>query len=500
MSNPTPLFDSIPRTIVTSILSYVTSNDWLNFRIVSRSCYEIVHEADSGEDSEKDESLWKLALIRDYQFEDVGNCLSMRQTFTCSNYNDDDDEDDDSAFLSTKDMFTAATYFIAWKHWREIDLRFPITERRRLFGQRKDNVPQSEGINGPYFIRACNMWKKIEEWCGDKSKSGTVGRDIKESLLPGKAIEPNIYGRKYDGEPGHTSAFKAIYAFYSGQRSLDHDYLQQYAKPFGGLFGGWSAYDMVSNVRMVEIGTIESRMPLLTIAADINRSKAFALDMRSGRVILEGDEQLNAIFDLVQPDSALLIWFEEHASRLTKNFYSVGNIQDYESILRYPSIADIENCSRAVTRGVEVVASSVFALEMGMFVYSIRIRLLVPEDEGYMSPDERGFETCQLISRHWIIKDGSNHTEEVRGDGVIGQYPLLHEGGFTNFEGSGIHTLEEQEHSTDGTFSYQSASGGSSGSFEGYLQFRPGRLEQPTGEDFDVRVAPFPLKLTQFMY
>ena len=97
MSNPTPLFDSVPRTIVTSILSYVTSNDWLNFRIVSHSCYEIVHEAD-GED--EDESLWKLALIRDYQFEDVGNCLSMRQTFTCSNYNiDDDDDDDDSAFI-----------------------------------------------------------------------------------------------------------------------------------------------------------------------------------------------------------------------------------------------------------------------------------------------------------------------------------------------------------------------------------------------------------------
>jgi hypothetical protein len=488
MSNPTPLFDSIPRTIVTSILSYVTSNDWLNFRIVSRSFYEIVHEAD-GEDSE-DESLWKLALIRDYQFEDVGNCLSMRQTFTCSNNND-------SAFLSTKDMFTAATCFIAWKHWRKIDHH--IHHERVQDCRIKVNVPQSEGINGPYFIRACNMWKKIEEWCGDKSKSGTVGRDIKESLLPGKAIEPNFYGRRYDGEPGHTAAFKAIYAFYSGQRNVDHDYLQ-YANPFGGLFGGWSAYDMVSNVRMVEIGTIDPRMPLLTIAADINRSKAFALDMRSGRVRLEGDEQLNAIFDLVQPDSALLLWFEEHASRLTKNFYSVGNIQDYESILRYPNIADIENCSRAVTRGVEVVASSIFALEMEMFVYSIRIRLLVPEDEGYMSPEERGFETCQLISRHWIIKDGSNHTEEVRGDGVIGQYPLLHEGGFTNFEGSGIHTLEEQEHSTDGTFSYQSASGGSSGSFEGYLQFRPGRLEQPTGEDFDVRVAPFPLKLTQFMY
>ena len=399
-------------------------------------------------------------------------------------------------------MFTAATYFIAWKHWRKIDLHI---HRERM--QDKDNVPQSEGVNGPYFIRACNMWKKIEEWCGDESKSGTLGRDIKESLLPGEAMEPNFYGRRYDGEPAHTSAFKAIYAFYAGQRSLDHNYLQQYAKPFGGLFGGWAAYTMVSNVRMSEI-VLDPHIPILTIALDVNRKKAFALDMQCGRVILaydsNGNKRLDATCNLEQPESALLLWFEEHASRLTKNFYSIGNVHDYESILRYPSIADIENCSRAVTRGVEVVASSIVAPEMGMFVYSIRIRLLTPEDEGYMSPQERRFETCQLISRHWIIKDGSNHAEEVRGDGVIGQYPLLHEGGFTNFEGSGIHTLEEQEDITDGTFSYQSCSQmhhcPGEGSFEGTIQFRPGTLEEPTGEDFDVRVAPFPLKLAQFMY
>ena len=32
---------------------------------------------------------------------------------------------------------------------------------------------------------------------------------------------------------------------------------------------------------------------------------------------------------------------------------------------------------------------------------------------------------AQLLSRHWIITDAENHVQEVRGDGVVGQQPLL---------------------------------------------------------------------------
>jgi ApaG protein len=33
--------------------------------------------------------------------------------------------------------------------------------------------------------------------------------------------------------------------------------------------------------------------------------------------------------------------------------------------------------------------------------------------------------SVQLLSRHWIITDGNGHTEEVRGEGVIGRQPKL---------------------------------------------------------------------------
>lgn len=35
---------------------------------------------------------------------------------------------------------------------------------------------------------------------------------------------------------------------------------------------------------------------------------------------------------------------------------------------------------------------------------------------------------AKLISRHWIITDGHNQTEEVQGDGVVGLQPLLQPG------------------------------------------------------------------------
>src|SRR5262245_48823649 len=39
-----------------------------------------------------------------------------------------------------------------------------------------------------------------------------------------------------------------------------------------------------------------------------------------------------------------------------------------------------------------------------------------------------GEETVQLVSRHWIITDEHQHVEEVQGEGVVGQQPVLEPG------------------------------------------------------------------------
>lgn len=82
--------------------------------------------------------------------------------------------------------------------------------------------------------------------------------------------------------------------------------------------------------------------------------------------------------------------------------------------------------SEAVTQGVRVRVTSRYAPEQSrpdqnrwFFFYTVEIR-------------NEGTETVQLISRHWIIENGDQKIEEVRGPGVVGETPVLQPG--TAFE------------------------------------------------------------------
>lgn len=63
-----------------------------------------------------------------------------------------------------------------------------------------------------------------------------------------------------------------------------------------------------------------------------------------------------------------------------------------------------------------------------LFTYTITIRNI-------------GEVPAQLVSRHWIITDGHNEVQEVRGLGVIGKQPLLKPGeSFQYTSGSALST------------------------------------------------------------
>ena len=91
-----------------------------------------------------------------------------------------------------------------------------------------------------------------------------------------------------------------------------------------------------------------------------------------------------------------------------------------------------------------------------VFAYDITIR-------------NNGNESAQLLSRHWIITDGDGKTQEVRGDGVVGEQPVI---------------------DANDEFSYSSgtlmatAVGSMQGSFT---------MKTPDGEEFDAPIAPFSL-------
>jgi ApaG protein len=78
--------------------------------------------------------------------------------------------------------------------------------------------------------------------------------------------------------------------------------------------------------------------------------------------------------------------------------------------------------SEAVTNGVRVRVQARYAAEHSQpqlnrwfFLYTVEIA-------------NEGDETVQLVSRHWIIADATERVEEVRGEGVVGEQPVLEPG------------------------------------------------------------------------
>ena len=56
-----------------------------------------------------------------------------------------------------------------------------------------------------------------------------------------------------------------------------------------------------------------------------------------------------------------------------------------------------------------------------------------PEDEHYVFAyqvkiENQGAETVQLRNRYWKITDGYGQQQEVRGEGVVGEQPILNPG------------------------------------------------------------------------
>ena len=74
---------------------------------------------------------------------------------------------------------------------------------------------------------------------------------------------------------------------------------------------------------------------------------------------------------------------------------------------------------RAVTRQIEVTVEPNFlpeesSVDKGEYFWSYTIVIT-----------NSGEETVQLQTRHWIITDASGKRQEVRGEGVVGEQPVL---------------------------------------------------------------------------
>jgi ApaG protein len=119
--------------------------------------------------------------------------------------------------------------------------------------------------------------------------------------------------------------------------------------------------------------------------------------------------------------------------------------------------------SQTITRGVRVQVLARYSPERSQpagkkwfFLYTVTI-------------SNEGSETVQLLTRHWIVTDGTGSVEEYRGPGVVGKQPTLAPG--ESFEYTSGCPLTTPFGIMHGTYQMITAS----------------------GEHFDANIAPFTL-------
>jgi ApaG protein len=126
--------------------------------------------------------------------------------------------------------------------------------------------------------------------------------------------------------------------------------------------------------------------------------------------------------------------------------------------------SDLAPISDALTNGIRVEVLSRHSPEHSrpnqdewVFQYTVRIT-------------NQGSQTVQLLSRHWVIVDAFEHTEEVRGPGVVGEQPVLGPG--ESFKYTSCCPLKTP-----------------TGMMRGEYQ-----MVRSDGSEFDIEIAPFALR------
>jgi ApaG protein len=119
--------------------------------------------------------------------------------------------------------------------------------------------------------------------------------------------------------------------------------------------------------------------------------------------------------------------------------------------------------SDTTTNGIRVQVTSRYLKERSspqnreyLFAYFIRISNV-------------GDETAQLVSRHWVITNADGEQEEVRGEGVVGQQPVLAPGAYYDY--NSFCNLKTPVGTMHGEYT----------------------LIKASGESFEANIAPFTL-------
>ncbi|MFQ3245780.1 MAG: ApaG protein [Arenicella sp.] len=87
---------------------------------------------------------------------------------------------------------------------------------------------------------------------------------------------------------------------------------------------------------------------------------------------------------------------------------------------------------------------------------------------------------CQLLSRHWIIEDSNKKVEEIFGEGVIGEQPLIQPGEKYQYTSGAV--LETEIGTMEGRY------------------FMVGKSDQKVANEFEINIPRFTLSVPRTLH
>ncbi|CAM6096811.1 unnamed protein product [Calypogeia fissa] len=439
--------DQLPGAILQSVLAKTDASDCARAGCVSRRWSQI----------HSDDNLWRTFCLRDFAVSTKLDPLG----FPCASFKE------------------------TYKSWQTIFEDYPK----------------------PLVMRAKRCWDQIKDWL----RINFV--EVLDSLVPGASLDEIKAAEKELGFE-LPAPVRLLYQLCNGQElPFDDEYDDENDAHYinhVGLLGGYYFYQHYVNVRLLPLdqlveltlvvrdsqpkqnGNVSRRV---VIAASCHSLKVFFLDCDDGQVYV-GTQNLQLNGEMMpctpnvrggaEPKDGMLRWLERYNHCLQTGMYNVRVEKRIRSISLFPLTAPL--CSEAITKRIQIRTSAVFVPEEStteersddryFFTYSVSMRLLSPTSKT----GESLLEKAQLLMRHWLIEPDGFPPTEVRGEAVIGVYPILRAG------------RDE--------FVYQSCTGlkSKTGTIEGDFTFVPGLMMKPTGASFTAYVARFPLEVPEYIF
>jgi hypothetical protein len=493
---PTELSNSesvLPNLVATPIfchgvMPYLDLEDLLSLRGISKSVYCSLHN-----EGVISNDLWRMILQREFGLP----VLSKDETIWTVPVQ----QKSGVSTLAPTGMLQAVTSpFEAVMAWRKVSSVY-FAGAATSSSELSSSPTKAFRVHAPYFIRGARLWQRTCHWCNQRDPDGDPANTELRLRVFGSLGKR---GWKYTDWPSMVrqepalNACRAVFAFCGGQNGMVGA-----SDPCLSLLGSCRIYGRLSGLSLIGplVGKPCNRV---VIARDRISSRDIFVDKDTGCLFSSKTGGWLPVVHLIGDNGPnvnhenVLLWLEEYAKRLSTGETGIGKMVeknregDIMAITPFPRYIPrftgpsphLPLVSRRVTRGVEVVGSAVYAPQFwyqdgGGFKYSIRIRMLTPKDDEYVSPEVRGFHTCQLVRRRWRITDlKTGHISQVGGRGAKGMFPILWEGGFTDHRCDRNGVFECQSWTCHATRK--------GGLFEGYLTFVP---DPPESGTWDPEIA-----------